>query len=393
MRMKKESGRKKKQILKPDYYDYFRCIADRCPLTCCQEWKIAVDERTLEKWKRTSAPMRDEKLDEFTTWKDDTLVIALNGEHDCPFFNGEKLCDLVTAYGDEILSETCRTFPREVHDYGDRVEYSLTPGCPAVVDLINGQREFLMAEEESLFFDMDVYVRIRTFFIDLLKRRDLSLETGLLMIFYLALDLLEREPLTEMEFAKYREGNILSELKAAIEHMEFDFLASFEERNELLLDLMENYRREKMYETYLDEIAKAAEQYAQNGEEEIRHLREKLCEFGSVWRSYEPLLRNILCEELFAESLLPGEGLEHMVIKLQWIAMEYAAICQCLFLKWDKMGDLVYEDVRSYIVVLFRMTGYEEEDICEYLENSFESLIWDWGYFALIVKMMEEKNL
>ena len=74
-----------------------------------------------------------------------------------------------------------------------------------------------------------------------------------------------------------------------------------------------------------------------------------------------------------------------MVVKLQWLAMEYAVIFQSLFLQWDKTGSLTYEDVRAYIVILFRMTGYDEEDIYEYLENSFESLIWEWGYFALIV--------
>ena len=30
-------------------------------------------------------------------------------------------------------------------------------------------------------------------------------------------------------------------------------------------------------------------------------------------------------------------------------------------------------------------TGYEDADIREYLENSFASPIWDWGYFALVV--------
>ncbi|MGN0414248.1 MAG: hypothetical protein ACI4FX_02005 [Agathobacter sp.] len=46
---------------------------------------------------------------------------------------------------------------------------------------------------------------------------------------------------------------------------------------------------------------------------------------------------------------------------------------------------LSYEDVRDYMVVISRMTGNDEEDVREYLENSFETLVWDWGYFALIV--------
>ena len=44
-----------------------------------------------------------------------------------------------------------------------------------------------------------------------------------------------------------------------------------------------------------------------------------------------------------------------------------------------------YESFRDAIVVLTRMTGYEEEDILEYLENSFQSPIWEWGYFALLL--------
>ncbi len=37
--------------MKPDYYDEFQCIADACSLTCCQEWKIAVDRKTAAAWK------------------------------------------------------------------------------------------------------------------------------------------------------------------------------------------------------------------------------------------------------------------------------------------------------------------------------------------------------
>ena len=39
----------------PDYYNNFKCIADKCSITCCQEWKIAVDDATNRKWKKLSA--------------------------------------------------------------------------------------------------------------------------------------------------------------------------------------------------------------------------------------------------------------------------------------------------------------------------------------------------
>ena len=53
-------------------------------------------------------------------------------------------------------------------------------------------------------------------------------------------------------------------------------------------------------------------------------------------------------------------------------------------MKWMERKQFTYEELRDYMVVITRMTGYEQEDIVEYLKNSFESLVWDWGYFALV---------
>ena len=70
---------------------------------------------------------------------------------------------------------------------------------------------------------------------------------------------------------------------------------------------------------------------------------------------------------------------------LQWLMLQYAALRQSLFLIWqDSPEAFFYEKVREALVIINRMTGYDEEDIYEYLENSFESLLWDWGYFALL---------
>ena len=74
-----------------------------------------------------------------------------------------------------------------------------------------------------------------------------------------------------------------------------------------------------------------------------------------------------------------------MLVHLQWLMLQYAAVRQSLFLIWqDSPETFSYEKVREALVIINRMTGYDEEDISEYLENSFESLLWDWGYFALL---------
>ena len=42
----------------------------------------------------------------------------------------------------------------------------------------------------------------------------------------------------------------------------------------------------------------------------------------------------------------------------------------------QKGGEMVGRKIGDYIVIICRMTGYDEEDIYEYLENSFEELVW-----------------
>lgn len=142
---------------------------------------------------------------------------------------------------------------------------------------------------------------------------------------------------------------------------------------------------------------------ATKGENEAGQLWDRWRQFQNAFASYELLLRNFLRNEVFSDLILPenfetepeeADNLEHMVLQMQWIAITYTAIRQSLFLKWSLGADadgipadgaLGYETVRDYMVVISRMTGYEDDDIREYLENSFAELIWDWGYFALII--------
>lgn len=45
------------RYIKPDYYDEFACIADRCPDTCCAGWQIMIDEDSLEKYERVKGEL------------------------------------------------------------------------------------------------------------------------------------------------------------------------------------------------------------------------------------------------------------------------------------------------------------------------------------------------
>ena len=195
-----------------------------------------------------------------------------------------------------------------------------------------------------------------------------------------------------------------------------DCIDSVLECNELLLDLSVNYQKEQLYQEWLTPLTQQAEALSEllaEPEDELsdppkpyeeiassagialsnllehlqteENLPAQWQAFRAAFAQYEPLMRNFLANEVYSELLSFEDTLEHMLVRLQWLMLQYAALRQSLFFIWqDSPETFSYEKVREALVIINRMTGYDEEDISEYLENSFESLLWDWGYFALL---------
>lgn len=380
--------------IKPDYYEQFQCSAGDCPITCCQQWKIAVDEDTYGKWQQLTAD--GVNLAACVYGQEEARIIQLNGQKHCPFLNEKKLCNLVIRFGNTVLSKTCATFPRQIQEFADRTEYSLVACCPKVIDILNRQRKICfqpnLNQINRLSGADSTLCQIRNFIINIMQEDTYSAAKALDMCFYLLLDMLGQES-QEMgdgaaglldSLAGYGK-DVLQELSDAMDKLSVDVLDTFDERNELFLDLAQNYRKEHLYTEYLEEIAVLAEQFTDTYDADNMRTRLQLFENQAV--RFQVLFRNYLVAEIFADLLLPDACLQDMVVAFQWIGMEYAAVRQAVFLKWMQSGTgrLEYTDVRELMVVLARMTGYDEVDKVEYLDNSFEELVWDWGYFALIV--------
>lgn len=370
--------------VRPDYYEKFQCIADRCTITCCQEWKIGVDNETNRKWKKLLPPdtVVDKKknLSAYTVKKDGMRVIALDEKHRCPFLNEEKLCCLVCTYTDRVLSDTCTQFPREVHRFSTHEEETLMPCCPAVIDIWKDAKEIVFPKVDREY--KDLLFAIREHMMELLEDSTQRLEDQLKQGFYILLELNKQDSLTMQLVNEYFSGESVAQLREAIAQIPMDELDSMDECNELLQDLAFNYQKEGLYKKYLDPILLQAEKLSET------YAADTMCEdlqlFEKQFRQWHPLLRKFLLNEFYSDLLVLDGDLESMIVSMQWIGMEYAVIRHSVFLKWLERKQFTYEELRDYMVVITRMTGYEQEDIVEYLQNSFESLVWDWGYFALV---------
>lgn len=219
---------------------------------------------------------------------------------------------------------------------------------------------------------------------DLIMDPEKTPEETLLESFYVLKELHRNMPLTTELVEDYFSEKTIRQLEHAINEIELPVLDTMDECNELLQDLAVNYRKEGLYRKYLEPVMELAEELSEEYEEE--ELVEAREDFYRKFRVYEDLLRSFLANEVYSDLLTPEGDLEDALVHMQWIGMEYATIRQAVFLRWQKdgRGSLPYETLRDYMVVISRMTGYEEDDIREYLENSFEELLWEWGYFALI---------
>lgn len=389
-------------MTRPDYYDSFTCIAGDCPFTCCQEWEIAVDEDTYKQWKEQEVPQRyldrtsgeaGKKLSEYVKDGESGRAISLCSNGHCPFFNKTGLCDIVLDYGEEAISNTCHTFPREEHEYYSATEQTLAIGCPAVIDLLWKCDEFrFIDEKKDVNAEESILFYLRDSFIRLIGNKRYPLPILMKMIFFIISDLLDRydededtEFLTREYIDSYTRERYLDKLAERLSVVVPDHEDNIVEQNELLLDIADNYQKKGIYRRVLDPILAVAKDYEEESNyEAFSSLR---WEFEPLWNSMEDKLRLLVAEEIYSTMFMRDGDLYSMAIKMQWIGLTFAVLKQMVFIAWTLNDNkkLPYEQIREIICVLIRMTGYSEEDIEEYLQDCFVNIIWDWGYMNLIL--------
>lgn len=373
--------------MKPSYYDKFTCIADKCEFTCCQEWKIGVDEETLKSWKNENAKelLRDandyngEHLSDYVITNADNTVIKLCDNRTCPFLNENKLCNIVLKHGEGFISDTCHTFPRETHEFENHTEQTLMLCCPYVIDLLNDEKKFELVEKEE---NLSELFTLREKIIEFLQEDNDSIENKLLIIYYILLECFEKDEYDKDIWL------LVPELKNTIKKMETSSIDRLNECNELTLDLIDNYLKEGVYKEYLTSINEEAlklEKFLESVDELTEEENRLLNEFENVWKQYETLMTKCLAQEIFGELIIDEDDFEAVLVKYQWIIMEYTLIKQFCYLQFRNDKELTYKKIKESIVIALRIMGFDDDDIYEYMENSFEELVWDWGYPALLL--------
>ncbi len=143
-------------IIVPNYYKNFKCIADKCKNNCCIGWEIGIDNDTLDYYNSLKGEFGDRVKSNI---KNNCFV--LKDKDRCPFLNGDGLCDIIINLGEKALCEICTYHPRFRNFYSDFCEMGIGLCCeeavrvilnqtkPFSLELLEGENTFYAEEDEE----------------------------------------------------------------------------------------------------------------------------------------------------------------------------------------------------------------------------------------------------
>lgn len=122
------------KLIKPSYFDTFRCTASACPDSCCKEWDVQIDPDKAAFYRDLPGQLGEHLRQVMKNEDGETVMSIIDGR--CPMWREDGLCRIQAELGEDALCKTCREFPRLTHDYGDFVEMGLELSCPEAARII-----------------------------------------------------------------------------------------------------------------------------------------------------------------------------------------------------------------------------------------------------------------
>jgi lysine-N-methylase len=136
------------EVRSPRYLGRFRCIGAACEDHCCAGWGgIDVDPPTAEAYRQLTLE-GDQRVWRLNlvgqiepnpdAWPDEgwpAALIPIPPGLSCPFLGEDRLCGIQSTLGEELLSSTCDTFPRQATQVEQQIDLAGRLSCPEIARL------------------------------------------------------------------------------------------------------------------------------------------------------------------------------------------------------------------------------------------------------------------
>lgn len=184
------------EYIYPDYYKEFNCIADKCEATCCVQWIIVPDDKSLRKYKNFKGDF-SARLQNSIDYENKEIR---RYKEACVFLNEDNLCDLYIEADKDMLCKTCRRYPRHYEEFENLREVTLSISCPEVARILLNKKDKVSfkshiqksKEEEYDDFDYILFTKLqetRELFYKILQNRRLSFSMRLSYVLAMSHDL------------------------------------------------------------------------------------------------------------------------------------------------------------------------------------------------------------
>ena len=124
------------KTVRPDFYDDFKCIADKCRHSCCIGWEIDIDSDSYEYYMGIEGKLGEDLRKNISADSEPHFCLCENER--CPFLECNGLCRLINELGEESLCDICAEHPRFYNYFDDREEMGLGLSCEEVARLLKG---------------------------------------------------------------------------------------------------------------------------------------------------------------------------------------------------------------------------------------------------------------
>ena len=367
---------------KPQYYDNFTCIADRCPDTCCAGWQIVIDDTSLENYGKISGTF-GERLQKSIDWEEG---IFRQNQRRCAFLNQENLCDLYRELGADSLCDTCRMYPRHVEEYEDLREFSLSLSCPVAAEMILGCKEqvrFLeeeddVEEQEEEYEDFDIILfdwleEAREVLLEVIQDRSLPVSARMLVLLnvsFLSQKALDQGILLEMDLRAEVEKAVSESRKTSVQKQGEKV---FQNKILLLKDLQ---KLEVLREEWTELLHRLEKNLYARGVEDYEALREEFLESvqetssqKKQWEIYEEQLL-----VFFVYTYFCGAVYDDMIYTKAVLAVFSVLWIEELWMeRWLSKGKkLEFQDMVQVAYIYAREIEHSDENL-NLLEEFFDT--------------------
>ena len=159
--------------VKPDFYDNFTCIADKCRHSCCLGWEIDIDDDSLRRFMAVEGEFGEYMRRNIELEPSPHFV--LGKDERCPFLRGDGLCRMILTLGEDSICDICREHPRFYNELPGRLEAGLGLCCEEATRLLLAGTEHLAlvtsGEDEGV---EDELLSLRDEIYDILRHDELS---------------------------------------------------------------------------------------------------------------------------------------------------------------------------------------------------------------------------